>query len=73
MAKSRQDEVNKIIEISNVGVYCHQLEEQNNLCHVGALTETPDSFGLGNDYSRDDYLINPFCVTISMLVSELFS
>jgi hypothetical protein len=39
MAKSRRDEVNKIIEISNVGVYSHQLEEQNNLCHVGALTE----------------------------------
>ncbi|GJN39832.1 hypothetical protein PR202_gb28977 [Eleusine coracana subsp. coracana] len=69
MARSRQDEVNKIIEISNVGVYCHQLEEQD-LCHVGALTDTQSSFSLGNGYSRDDYLVNPFCVTVSVLANK---
>ncbi|AQK78314.1 pleckstrin homology (PH) domain-containing protein [Zea mays] len=57
MTRSRQDEVNKIIEISNVGIYCHQLEEEQDLCHVGALE---------NDHSRD-YLVNPFCVTVSVL------
>jgi hypothetical protein len=59
MARSRQDEVNKIIEISDVGIYCHQLEKQQDPCSVGAL---------GNGHSRDDYLVNPF----SVLVSELF-
>ncbi|TVU00729.1 hypothetical protein EJB05_53839 [Eragrostis curvula] len=70
MARSRQDEVNKIIEISNVGVYCHQLEEQQDICHVGALTETQFGFGLGNGRSRDGYLINPFCVTVSVLANK---
>ena len=64
MARSRQDEVNKIIEISDVGIYCHQLEEQQDLCHVGALE---------NGHSRDDYLVNPFCVTVSVLVSAFFN
>jgi hypothetical protein len=63
MTRSRQDEVNKIIEISNVGIYCHQLEEEQDLCHVGALE---------NDHSRD-YLVNPFCVTVSVLVSAFFN
>jgi hypothetical protein len=63
MARSRQDEVNKIIEVSDVGIYCHQLEEQQDLCDVGAL---------GNGHSRDDYLVNPFSVTVSVLVSALF-
>lgn len=58
MARSRQDEVNKIIEISDVGIYCHQFEE------VGALE---------NGHSRDDYLVNPFCVTVSVLVSAFFN
>ncbi|KAL6659540.1 hypothetical protein ACP70R_003580 [Stipagrostis hirtigluma subsp. patula] len=70
MARSRQDEVNKIIEISNVGIYCQQLDEQQDLCHVGALTETQFSFGPGNGHSRDDYLINPFCVTVSVLANK---
>ncbi|OEL27452.1 putative vacuolar protein sorting-associated protein 13A [Dichanthelium oligosanthes] len=61
MARSRQDEVNKIIEISDVGIYCHQLEEQQDLCHVGAL---------GNGHSRDDYLVNPFSVTVSVLANK---
>ncbi|AQK78313.1 pleckstrin homology (PH) domain-containing protein, partial [Zea mays] len=60
MTRSRQDEVNKIIEISNVGIYCHQLEEEQDLCHVGALE---------NDHSRD-YLVNPFCVTVSVLANK---
>lgn len=63
MAMSRQDEVNKIIEISDVGIYCHQLEEQQDLCNVDAL---------GNGRSRDDYLVNPFSVTVSVLVSAWF-
>lgn len=63
MARSRQDEVNKIIEMSDVGIYCHQLVEQQDLCHVGALE---------NGRSRDDYLVNPFCVTVSVLVSLFF-
>ncbi|KAJ1266962.1 hypothetical protein BS78_07G020000 [Paspalum vaginatum] len=61
MGRSRQDEVNKIIEISDVGIYCHQLEEQQDLCHVDAL---------GNGHSRDDYLVNPFCVTVSVLANK---
>ena len=61
--RSRQDEVNKIIEISDVGIYCHQLEEQQDPCNVGAF---------GNGHSRDDYLVHPFSVTISVLVSALF-
>ncbi|TKW09291.1 hypothetical protein SEVIR_6G085000v4 [Setaria viridis] len=61
MARSRQDEVNKIIEISDVGIYCHQLEEQQDLCNVGAL---------GNGHSRDDYLVNPFSVTVSVLANK---
>ncbi|WVZ95400.1 hypothetical protein U9M48_041168 [Paspalum notatum var. saurae] len=61
MGRSRQDEVNKIIEISDVGIYCHQLEEHQDLCHVDAL---------GNGHSRDDYLVNPFCVTISVLANK---
>lgn len=63
MARSRQDEVNKIIEISDVGIYCHQLEEQQDLCHVG----------LENGHSRDNYLVNPFCVTVSVLVRAFFN
>jgi len=63
LMRSRQDEVNKIIEISDVGIYCHQLEEQQDPCNVGAF---------GNGHSRDDYLVHPFSVTISVLVSALF-
>ena len=63
LMRSRQDEVNKIIEISDVGIYCHELEEQQDPCNVGAL---------GNGHSRDDHLVNPFSVTVSVLVSALF-
>ncbi|KAL6856895.1 hypothetical protein ACP4OV_018277 [Aristida adscensionis] len=70
MARSRQDEVNKIIEISNVGIYCHQLQEQQDFRHVCALTETQFSSSLGNGHSRDDYLISPFCVTVSVLANK---
>ena len=63
MSRSRQDEVNKMIEISDVGIYCHELEEQQDPCNVGAL---------GNGHSRDDHLVNPFSVTVSVLVSALF-
>jgi hypothetical protein len=69
MARSRQDEVNKKINISNVGIYCHQLEEQHDLYDVGALTEAHSNSSLGLAHPRDDYLINPFCVTVSVLVS----
>ena len=69
MARSRQDEVNKKINISNVGIYCQQLEEQQNLYDVGALTDAQSNFSLGLAHPRDDYLINPFCVTVSVLVS----
>ena len=72
MARSRQDEVNKKINISNVGIYCQQLEEQHDLYGIGALTEVQSSFSLGLAHPRDDYLINPFCVTVSVLVSHLF-
>ncbi|KAF8712705.1 hypothetical protein HU200_028469 [Digitaria exilis] len=61
MAMSRQDEVNKIIEISDVGIYCHQLEKQQDLCNFDAL---------GNGHSRDDYLVNPFSVTVSVLANK---
>ncbi|CAO2190040.1 unnamed protein product [Urochloa humidicola] len=61
MARSRQDEVNKIIEISDVGIYCHQLEEQQDLCNIGAF---------GNGHSRDDYIVNPFSVTVSVLANK---
>lgn len=69
MARSRQDEVNKKINISNVGIYCQQLEEQQNLYDVGALTDAQSNFSLGLAHPRDDYLIKPFCVTVSVLVS----
>ncbi|PNT66537.1 hypothetical protein BRADI_3g13757v3 [Brachypodium distachyon] len=70
MARSRQDEVNKKIDISNVGIYCHQLEEQRDLYDVGALTEAQSSFSLGLAHRRDDYLINPFSVSVSVLANN---
>ncbi|CAM0910801.1 unnamed protein product [Alopecurus aequalis] len=70
MARSRHDEVNKKINISNVGIYCHQLEEQHDLYGIGALTEVQSNFNLGLAHPRDDYLINPFCVTVSVLVNN---
>uniref|UniRef100_A0A453S1V1 Chorein N-terminal domain-containing protein n=2 Tax=Triticinae TaxID=1648030 RepID=A0A453S1V1_AEGTS len=70
MARSRQDEVNKKINISNVGIYCQQLEEQQNLNDVGALTDAQSNFSLGLAHPRDDYLINPFCVTVSVLANN---
>ncbi|EMS47217.1 Putative vacuolar protein sorting-associated protein 13A [Triticum urartu] len=70
MARSRQDEVNKKINISNVGIYCQQLEEQQNLYDVGALTDAQSNFSLGLAHPRDDYLINPFCVTVSVLANN---
>lgn len=70
MARSRQDEVNKKISISNVGVYCHQLEEQHDLYDIGALTEAQSNSSLGLPHARDDYLINPFCVTVSVLANN---
>ncbi|VAI76308.1 unnamed protein product [Triticum turgidum subsp. durum] len=70
MARSRQAEVNKKINISNVGIYCQQLEEQQNLYDVGALTDAQSNFSLGLAHPRDDYLINPFCVTVSVLANN---
>ncbi|KAG8086661.1 hypothetical protein GUJ93_ZPchr0010g9710 [Zizania palustris] len=70
MAMSRQDEVNKTVEISNVGIYCHQLEGQQDLCDIGALTETNFSFSHGLFHPRDNYLINPFNVTVSVLANK---
>ncbi|KAM3191147.1 hypothetical protein ACQJBY_068843 [Aegilops geniculata] len=70
MARSRQDEVNKKINISNVGIYCQQLEEQQKLYDVGALTDAQSNFSLGLAHPRDDYLINPFCVTVSVLANN---
>lgn len=69
MAMSRQDDVNKTVEISNVGIYCHHLDKQQDLCDIGALTETNLSFSHGLAHPRDNYLINPFNVTVFVLVS----
>ncbi|XP_040382901.1 uncharacterized protein LOC102719317 isoform X2 [Oryza brachyantha] len=69
MAMSRQDEVNKTVEISNVGIYCDHLEEQQDPCDIGALTETNFSFSPGLAHPRD-YLINPFNVTIFVLANK---
>uniref|UniRef100_A0ACD5WZJ8 Uncharacterized protein n=1 Tax=Avena sativa TaxID=4498 RepID=A0ACD5WZJ8_AVESA len=70
MARSRQDEVNKKINISNVGVYCHQLEEQHDLYDIDAISEAQSTSSLGLAHPRDDYLINPFCVTVSVLANN---
>uniref|UniRef100_A0A0E0LQM8 C2 domain-containing protein n=1 Tax=Oryza punctata TaxID=4537 RepID=A0A0E0LQM8_ORYPU len=70
MAMSRQDEVNKTVEISNVGIYCHHLDEQQGSCDIGGLTETNFSFSHGLTHPRDTYLINPFNVTIFVLANK---
>lgn len=69
MVMSRQDEVNKTVEISNVGIYCHHLDEQQGSCDTGGLTETNFSFSHELAHPRDAYLLNPFNVTIFVLVS----
>uniref|UniRef100_A0A0E0AQ59 Uncharacterized protein n=1 Tax=Oryza glumipatula TaxID=40148 RepID=A0A0E0AQ59_9ORYZ len=70
MAMSRQDEVNKTVEISNVGIYCHHLDEQQGSCDTGGLTETNFSFSHELAHPRDAYLLNPFNVTIFVLANK---
>ncbi|EEE67937.1 hypothetical protein OsJ_25824 [Oryza sativa Japonica Group] len=70
MVMSRQDEVNKTVEISNVGIYCHHLDEQQGSCDTGGLTETNFSFSHELAHPRDAYLLNPFNVTIFVLANK---
>lgn len=62
--KFRGGQVNKIVEISTVGLYCNLFEENQNLL----------GFGYTGDFQFYckiyDYLVNPFDVTVYMLANK---
>ncbi|XP_073012455.1 intermembrane lipid transfer protein VPS13 isoform X2 [Typha latifolia] len=68
--KSRVGQVNKIIEISTVGFYCNQLEEGQKDFSIGDLTESQLCCSLKSDHNRDNYIINPFNLMVSVLVNK---
>uniref|UniRef100_A0A1D1Z4D3 Putative vacuolar protein sorting-associated protein 13A n=1 Tax=Anthurium amnicola TaxID=1678845 RepID=A0A1D1Z4D3_9ARAE len=59
--------VKKILKISTFGIYCNLLKENTNMDDAHIFTSCCDS-KLGP--KRYDYLINPFDLTVSLLVNK---
>lgn len=68
MGKSRGGQVDKTVEISNVGLYCNLLEEAQNLPGISDATDPQLCCNLKFESERCDYIIHPFEVKVSLQV-----
>ncbi|XP_020114833.1 putative vacuolar protein sorting-associated protein 13A [Ananas comosus] len=67
IGRSRVGQVNKIVVISTVEFYCKRLEE-HNFFSIDDLTESQLCCNL--DHEREDYIINPFDVLVSVRANK---
>ncbi|ONK64446.1 uncharacterized protein A4U43_C07F26050 [Asparagus officinalis] len=70
VGRLRSGQVNKSVEISNIWLYCNLLEDSPGLLGVDGTAGSQLSCDLNIESERYDYLINPFDVSISLLVNK---
>ncbi|XP_019702812.1 uncharacterized protein [Elaeis guineensis] len=70
MGKSRGSQVDKAVEISNVGLYCNLLEETQNLSGINDATDPQLCCNLNFESERCDYIIHPFEVKVFLQTNK---
>ncbi|KAJ0968632.1 hypothetical protein J5N97_025549 [Dioscorea zingiberensis] len=70
VGKSRGSQVYKLIEISNLALYCNSLGGDQNLPLNGDAGSGQFYCDVKLDYEGFDYLVDPFDVTVSLLVNK---
>lgn len=68
MGKSRGSQVNKNVEISNIGLYCNLFEWNPSPWDIDGPTDSQLCCNVNSEPDRYDYLVNPFDVSISLVV-----
>ncbi|XP_077218039.1 vacuolar protein sorting-associated protein, putative (DUF1162) isoform X2 [Tasmannia lanceolata] len=68
--KLRGGQVNKIVEILNLSIYCNTYEEASNLMGIDNVNNSQLYYGPRLDFDRYDYILMPFDVTVSLMVNK---
>lgn len=70
--KLRGSQVNKIVEILNLGIYCNSLEEASNSFGVDNGDESFLVYDSRFGFDSCDYMLDPFDVVLSMVVCDQY-
>lgn len=70
IGKSRSSQVNKSVEISNIGLYCDMLEGNLDPLDIDGTIGSQFCCDVNFNSERCGYLVNPFDVSISLLVNK---
>ncbi|KAK1261415.1 hypothetical protein QJS04_geneDACA020279 [Acorus gramineus] len=68
--KLKGGQVNKIVEISTLGIYCNMYEQYPTFSGTNNHTDFQQSYNANSNPEDDDYIIPPFDATVFLMVNK---